>query len=398
MKKYALLLLIFLIACSQAAAPEAEPTVAAPTEPPATKTPAPTDTAVPPTDTPSPPTATPTPANTATPAPPTNTPTPEPTPPGDLVFDFALQRGRDNPSLEDGDGWEALWTFAPGVIYHNEQFHMFYAGWNTSAVIRIGHAISDNGLDFERTSDSFVLEYEPDSPEIGIWTPVPLVLEDGTWVLYVGKNENRRLSNEILRATAPDPQGPWTWDEEPIYATDEAAWDAQVLPESMARRPDGGYILAYENSWCTDTEIGVLFSDDAVAWEPHNDPDTNSELFANSDPVLSPTGNDEDWDRQAYSSPLIFATEDGYELFYIGQYRNVGSAMPFFDYGWLGYATSEDGISWEKYEANPVVELTGERGCPWMTGIKVDDTYYLYMALREGAIGIGVITGTISPR
>jgi hypothetical protein len=391
MKKYILLLFIFTIACSQARVPE--PTTVVANESPATEVPQPTHTAVSPTDVPATETAVP-----PTPVPPSPTPAPTAAPLGDLIFDFTLQRGLDNPALPDGTGWEAAWTFSPGVIYHNEQFHMFFTGWDHSGVVRIGYAISDNGLDFERVTDSFVLEYEPDNPQTGIWTPVPLVLEDGTWVLYVGKNQSHKITNEILRATAPVPTGPWTWDEAPAYTADLNGWDAQILPESMARTPDGGYIMAYETNWCTDSQVGVLFSDDGLTWEAHNDPTTDAMELQVSDPVLSPTGGEEDWDRQALTSPLIFATDTGYELFYIGQYRNIGSKMSKFDWSWLGYATSSDGAEWQRYEANPVIELTRETGCPWMSGLKVDDTYYLYFALRAGAIGIGVITGTIEPR
>ena len=316
-----------------------------------------------------------------------------------LLFDFTLQRDIDNPALEDGSpgDWDASWTFAPGVIHHDAQFHMFFTGWNRSGIVRVGYAVSDNGLDFERVTDSFVLELEPEEPSIGIWTPVPLVLEDGTWVLYVGKNQSHKLTNEVWRATAPAPTGPWTWDETPIYAADLAGWDAKLLPESLAQSPDGGYLMAYESNWCTDTQVGMLFSDDGLTWEPYNDPATNDEQLQVSDPVISPTGGEEDWDRQALSSPLIFATDTGYELFYVGQYRNIGSKMSKFDWAWLGYATSTDGVEWQRYEANPVIELAGESGCPWMSGVKVEDTYYLYFALRAGAVGIGVVTGTITP-
>lgn len=41
--------------------------------------------------------------------------------------------------------------------------------------------------------------------------------------------------------------------------------------------------------------------------------------------------------------------------------------------------------------------VDGRLACPWMSGLKVGDTYYLYLALRAGAYGIGVITGTITP-
>ncbi len=317
---------------------------------------------------------------------------------GNLTFNFSLQRDKENPALaHPSSGWDAAWTFSPGVVYHDEKFHMFFTGWDYNNVIRIGYAVSDNGLDFERVTDSFVLEYEPDKPNVGIWTPVPLVLEDGTWVLYVNKNENKRITNEILRATAPAPTGPWTWDETPVYTADPAGWDAQILPESMARTPDGGYIIAYETNWCTNSQVGMLFSDDGLTWEAYNDPTTNEKSWQLSDPVLSPTGVEEDWDRQALTSPLIFATDTGYELFYIGQYRNIGSKMSKFDWSWLGYATSADGSTWQRYTMNPVIELERETGCPWMSGLKVDDTYYLYLALRAGADGIGVITGTITP-
>ena len=58
--------------------------------------------------------------------------------------------------------------------------------------------------------------------------------------------------------------------------------------------------------------------------------------------------------------------------------------------------TSADGLSWQRYEANPVIELTEENGWLWMSGVKVGDRYHIYFAIGAGSDGIGVITGTIA--
>ena len=61
-------------------------------------------------------------------------------------------------------------------------------------------------------------------------------------------------------------------------------------------------------------------------------------------------------------------------FFYIGADRNVGGAQPLdAELLWMGYATSEDGITWTKYAGNPTFQFNQRRGVI-SSAFRLDDT------------------------
>lgn len=67
----------------------------------------------------------------------------------------------------------------------------------------------------------------------------------------------------------------------------------------------------------------------------------------------SEKGNSEEWDSERIGIGMyVLFNGNEYQMWYHGQKNNVDA---------LGYATSVDGITWQKYENNPVLEL-GETG------------------------------------
>jgi hypothetical protein len=62
------------------------------------------------------------------------------------------------------------------------------------------------------------------------------------------------------------------------------------------------------------------------------------------------------WDSHSVGCPVVLFDGIGYKMWYIG----VGEAPSV--YGMVGYATSSDGITWIKYEANPVLVPGGNGG------------------------------------
>ncbi len=322
------------------------------------------------------------------------TTTTEAVPAGPLRFDFAVVRGEDNPVLADGDGgdWDATWTFAPNVVFHDGLFHMFYSGWGSES-IGIGYATSTDGIEFTRVGEGPVLRLAPDDRNLEAGRGVARVLDDGTWEMFVGEWVDRKTQgNSIWRATAPAPEGPWTIGAEPIFTSPPDSWATRIVPQSIVPGTD---IVLYDGVRLYTIQMGALVRDGGGAWVPFDDPATTDGLFEVHDPILGPVAeDDEEWDHAAVGSPTVFATDDGFEMFYAGWFRDRTQTHDQWD--WLGYATSVDGLAWERYEANPVVELTNENGWLWMSGAQVDDTYHLYYAIQAGKHGVGLIQGTIA--
>ncbi len=373
-------LVIVVAACSNSSSDPTATTVAT--------TPAPPVTATVPSTTTSPPTTSPPITTTTTTPPPTTLPPFD----GPVAFDLTVQ-DETTPALPPTEsGWDASFSYSPWVVHHDGRFHMFYTGWRVN--VAVGYAVSDDGLTFTRMSEDPVFEIREDIEGRTHFAeaPVVYVADDGTWVMYYGLIQGKRFpGTSIHRATAPAPEGPWTADDAPIYVADKEQWDAQAVPQSVAVTA-AGVFLFYDGRDGITASSGVLFSADGISFEPFDDAATPYR----SDPVLGIPGG-QAWDGAGAGSPVVIARDSGFEMFYVGF---EGPEHGDRDLR-IGYAVSGDGFGWQRYTGNPVVVIDtqnstpGSLGFPWMGGLTVDGTYYLYYALSAGAEGVGVVTGTV---
>ena len=83
-------------------------------------------------------------------------------------------------------------------------------------------------------------------------------------------------------------------------------------------------------------EIGYATSMDGINWEKHE-----------GNPVLK-IGESGDWDDAYVREPVLLIDGSTWKMWYEGVNELTDSHQ-------IGYATSEDGISWVKYEGNPVL-------------------------------------------
>ncbi len=93
-----------------------------------------------------------------------------------------------------------------------------------------------------------------------------------------------------------------------------------------------------------------------------------------ANPVFSGTGSNM-WDEEIRERGYILKEEDGYHLWYTGYKKNTDDAILY-----LGYATSQDGITWTRYKDNPVFH---ESWVEDMMVIKSDSLYYMFAEGRD---------------
>jgi hypothetical protein len=91
--------------------------------------------------------------------------------------------------LEPGFGgtWDSYELGPMAVVHYDNQFHMWYTGWNYADYVQIGYATSPNGIDW--TKDSVVLDHG----ESGKWddaaVAMPYVIvapEDTLYKMWYG--------------------------------------------------------------------------------------------------------------------------------------------------------------------------------------------------------------------
>ncbi len=197
--------------------------------------------------------------------------------------------------------WEAASCYNAAVIKMNDKIHMFYRATDTNCNGRecatylnyIGHAVSENGIDFMRDED-YILGPVPDSQEQrGCEDPRMTRIEDTYYMLYTGYGARFSGDFKICMATSKDLVN---WERQGMVL-DESNKDAALFPKKV----NGEYVLLHRRP----PNIWMAFSKDLKNWERHQ--------------VLAEIMESNPWENNkiGIAGPPL-ETEKGYVLIYHG--------------------------------------------------------------------------------
>lgn len=266
-----------------------------------------------------------------------------------------------NPLLTPGDpgSWDELMIALPYVVKHDTAFYLFYLGINEQCIAAMGLAISTDGYNFKKYEGNPVLAPDRKGADaFGIGAGV-VMWQDSLWVMYYNNIERVTWGpgESIGRATAAALTGPWVKDENPVLRAGKMGeWDSEYLfPGAVVTLEDGSYRMYYSGgsnfSGNENGFLGMAYSTDGKDWKKYNDPATTQRPFADSDPVLK-TGRPGEWDSENLWTTFVFRSSSAYEMYYGGLITKNNIRIIS-----AGYATSQDGITWNKYSGNPVFEI-----------------------------------------
>jgi predicted GH43/DUF377 family glycosyl hydrolase len=116
---------------------------------------------------------------------------------------------------------------------------------------------------------------------------------------------------------------------------------------------------------CNDTKNKNedLFDKEMVEFKPYD----HNPVFAHADSTQ--------WDMKIRERGFILYEDGIYKMWYTGFKNESDSGIKF-----LGYATSKDGINWERYPGNPIFT---EKWTEDMCVVKSDGKYYMYAEGRN---------------
>lgn len=306
--------------------------------------------------------------------------TPEPTTaylPAENIFTFVST----TPVIEHGPvgAWDSTNISAGPIVFHEGQYHMLQnalTGWPPQAG-GTAYSISEDGYIWSRVGAESVFSAADIDGEQVPFASAAYVQPDGTWVLYFNTWPLNRTSYRpsIYRATAPDPTGPWSIDADPVLERGpRGSWDSNGVEAPTVLQTDDGFVMYYAGNNLATKMIGVATSTDGITWEKHNDPATDDEKFAESDPVFMPNEDNTAWDSGSIMNVDVIQTEDGWVMAYNS--RSSGGQA-------TGYALSENGFNWQR-SAAPIInpaEITGGRGSYGPTIRFIDGTYHLFVEI-----------------
>jgi len=150
----------------------------------------------------------------------------------------------------------------------------------------------------------------------------------------------------------------------PVLTPTPGEWDAYTILDPFVIRENGQYKMWYAGIETTAllTKIGYATSTDGINWIKHPDP-----------VLLAGTAS---WESAAVSHPSVMPYSNGYKMWYSGSAAGASESA-------IGYATSPDGINWQKDILNNPVLLSGAIG-EWdriVYGpeiLYIDNFYYMF--------------------
>jgi len=250
------------------------------------------------------------------------------------------QKHVDNPVLTTGatGAWDSDTAAIISVIYDNGMYKAWYVG-NSS----IGYATSSDGIIWTKYANNPVLlpgnpgEWDQNDINIG-----SVLLINGTYRMwYMGEDDS---SIRIGYATSSNGIDWEKYSGNPVLQPGQSgAWDEIDVMHPCVIYDGSTYHMWY-NGYANETQqLGYATSSDGINWTKYS-----------GIPVLT-NGGAGAWDERI-TLMSVLKTGDEYKMWYGG--INGSSDADYFR---SGYATSTNGIDWNKYESNPVLS-NGEAG------------------------------------
>ncbi len=283
--------------------------------------------------------------------------------------------------------WDGKVTWTPCVLYDDGIFKMWYMGssqnFGTSTEISIGYATSEDGRNWDR-HDEPVLAHSTLVPGLGVGAPS--VIKDGDlYRMWFVSNFVCPGGCQHRMATSPDGIH-WTVEERSVQLL-RPAWSlslAGLVVTGPVIKEDGIYKMWYGVGVDGNAGAGIAYatSADGFEWTPSSTPCIEA----------GPAGS---YDHDDAFFPTVFKHDGTYHMYYWGDEEPGASPQDQT----VCYATSADGIQWEKYAFNPVIRPSGWCSDEYHTGsaLVLDNTVHLWSAgwLLDSGMKIGYATRDI---
>jgi len=223
------------------------------------------------------------------------------------------------------------------------------------------------------------------SPQPDAWDSVSVMMpsvasfNDREWLYYAGTADE-----DFALGVASRAPGEQNWQREtdnPILQTEESPrtdWRlyAQNTPEALVV---GDHLWLYYTGRADiegELSIGLATSDNGFEF-----------IDVEANPLLSPSNQAGSFDEDAVAHPSVLIRDQVYEMWFASGTLDIG------------YALSADGITWEKYCNNPVIngiESSWDQGKVKAPEVVFDgDTYWMtYSGCGQGCYEVGWAAST----
>lgn len=197
---------------------------------------------------------------------------------------------------------------APAAIVWNGKLHLFYQTYGNGKLDSICHAVSDDGVNFEKVGTSPVFAPREPFCEMPEWScgraiDADVCVHDGKLILYFATRDRdfkRQIVGAACAELTPNLDGEFGFFPD-IVLEPTLDWERDCIEAPAALGIDGKVFLFYAGSYnCAPQQIGCAVSDDGLHFE---------RLFVEK-PLLE-CGKPGDWNSSESGHPYIYRANDG---------------------------------------------------------------------------------------
>lgn len=192
---------------------------------------------------------------------------------------------------------------APGAIVLGGKVHLFYQTYGNGPKDAICHAVSRDGVSFERDASNPVFHPE------GAWTSGRAIDADvfpaGDKLLMCFATRDPEMKVQMIGMAQADLRsgfGKGTWKQIGDGPTlkPELPWEKMCIEAPSVTKRGDRYFMFYAGGYNNEPQqIGVAESRDGISWKR-----------VSNDPLL-PNGKSGDWNSSESGHPGVFVDEDG---------------------------------------------------------------------------------------
>lgn len=318
------------------------------------------------------------------------------------LFEIPLSSPIITHGSETARDWDGLFTDPGAVITIDGRLVMFRNGslqslWPTQYMTGLHE--SETGLTWQPMDSPVFKSVDVPFSNIAAMVTGAVTEPGGSVSIYFYTHTALTPEYDISyigRAHASSLEGPYVAGETPVLRPgSKGMWDEFAVRHPSVIRTANGYLMAYTGiNVGGERTIGIATSTDGVTWTKYDDPATGG-AYAESDPVLMPEAGA--WDSKYLFDPSIVETQNGLVMAYRGgpglsSYKNL-----------IGLAQSADGLTWTRYERNPVFDasaLNSNASLGHVTMAYFNNALHLYMEIfvppaRGSNIWVAVYKGDL---
>lgn len=254
------------------------------------------------------------------------------------------------------DGYDAEDLLNEGSLNGNDET-TWLEGYAYRIKVTINNTNEENLANYQVPVDINTLPLIESGKILTDFKDMRATAEDGESLLDMYRENEAGAFNESNFAR---------YESNPIIGTGFAWEDIWVHPYSIIEAEDGSFYMFYGGAGGWDPEkVGLATSPDGVTWTKYS-----------GNPIFG-YGTSGQWDDAQIAHFQVIHEGNTWKAWYAG--RRAGDPRRWQ----IGYATSNDGITWTRYASNPVLSYGG--GSDWDSEwvipsciLREGDTYYMF--------------------